>query len=133
MFYINHGRFRFIALFGATAGFWVYYKTLGRLVLFCSEKIVRFIKYLVVKIVGFTIVPMLKVIALLYKITLGKIYEQLYSAVLIKAQLRKANKGFRILQTKGKTKDEKSFKYIREGGSRGIYNILHGHHNSDAV
>ena len=133
LFYINHGRFRVIAIFGACVGFWVYYKTVGRLVLFCSEKIVRFIRFLIRKTIKLTIVPIVRLLKFLFKITLGRMFVYCNSIILKKAHLRKANKGFRILQTKGKKKDEKSFKYIREGGGRGVYSVLHGYHNSDAV
>lgn len=133
LFYVNHGRFRVIALVGAGLGFLVYYKTVGRLVLFCSEKIVRFIRFLIGKIIKLTVVPIFRLLKFLFKITLGRLYVYCYSAVLKRVCLRRANKGFRILQTKGKKKDEKSFKYIREGGGRGIHSVLHGYHNSDAV
>lgn len=133
LFYINHGRFRAITLIGAGVGFLIYYKTVGRLVLFCSEKIVGFIRFLFGKIFKLTVVPIIRLLKYLISISFGRLFMYCYSAVLIKLQLKKANTGFRILQTKGKKKDEKSFKYIRESGSRGVHSVLHGYHNSDAV
>ena len=133
LFYINHGRFRFISLLGEGIGFLVYYKTVGRLVLFCSEKIVRFIRFLIGKIFKLTVVPIIRLLKFIIKITLGRMFMYCYSIMLIKFQLKNAKTGFRILRTKGKKKDEKSFKYIRESGSRGIHSVLYGYHNSDAV
>ena len=133
LFYINHGRFRAITLIGAGVGFLIYYKTVGRLVLFCSEKIVRFIRFLFGKIFKLTVIPIIRLLKFLISISLGRLFMYCYSAILIKLQLKKANTGFRILQTKGKKKDEKSFKYIRESGGRRVYSVLHGYHNSDAV
>ncbi len=46
LFYTNHGVFRLYIFVPAALGFWIYYQTLGRLVMFFSETIVSFLRKL---------------------------------------------------------------------------------------
>ena len=46
----NNGRFRAFALAGALGGFYLYRKTLGRLVMAASDKIINFTRFLIKKL-----------------------------------------------------------------------------------
>ena len=67
LYYANDGQFRFLAVFGMACGFFVYYHTLGRLVMLFSEAIVLAIRRLVRWTVQLVLVPLRAIARLLYR------------------------------------------------------------------
>ena len=63
LFHLNDGEVRAFALFGALLGFLVYYFSVGRLTVFFSEAIIRFIKRTVSFVCSVTVRPVLKIIS----------------------------------------------------------------------
>jgi hypothetical protein len=63
-FYFNHGRIRWYLLFAALIGFWAFYYSVGKLILFISKYLVYIIKsftkvilYGIIKIISFILRP----------------------------------------------------------------------------
>ncbi len=135
IFYTNSGKFRALALFGALAGFYIYYKTVGRLVIACSEKIIRFVKYILRKIYTIFLLPLLHIATFLIKITIGRLFSVVFTYMRMKNDIHLAEKGLGLLSKKNKEniKNEEAFKHIRKGGIVGVHRVLHSHHNKDAV
>ena len=67
LYYANDGQFRFLAVFGMACGFFVYYHTLGRLVMLFSEAIVFAVRRLVRWIVRLVLLPLRAFSRLLYR------------------------------------------------------------------
>ena len=57
IYYFNNGEFRGFVLFGAAFGFFIYYFTLGRLVIYISERIVFALKLLLLYTLFFVLYP----------------------------------------------------------------------------
>lgn len=101
IFYVNNGQIRWFALFGTSIGFIIYYNTIGRIVILCSEKIIAFIRYCIRMIKNlvcrFLIKPVIKfvrfVIILSY-VRYMKIKNKRYTATYTARTLRKASEGF---------------------------------------
>ena len=71
LFYaLNSGRVRGFAFAGGISGFYIYRKTLGRLVISLSEKIIGAVKYILRKI----ILPPIKFVTLAVKRALGALF-----------------------------------------------------------
>lgn len=62
IYHVNDGRVRWFTLAGAAAGFAVYYNTLGRLIMFCAERIVAALRALIRFILSFTLLPLFRFI-----------------------------------------------------------------------
>lgn len=133
IYYINSGRFRGVSLIGAFFGFFVYYKTIGKLVMLLSGYVIRLIKTFIRLLVRYTVYPIVKLLKFAFNVTLGKMVLWSFTGVILKLTLKRANNGFGITRIKGKIKNEKSFKYIRKSGSRRVHSVLHGNYNSNAV
>lgn len=135
LFYINSGRARGISLFVMVLGFYVYYNTLGRVVILCSEYIIRFIKYVFIKIYSIFLRPLLIILKILCKITLYRLFLHILTLEIKTKDLKKAEKGFNIIipEKQGKKKNEKSYKYIYESCGDRVHSILHSYDSKDAV
>ncbi len=135
LFYINSGRARGISLFVMLSGFLVYYFTVGKLVVRCSERIIELFYKMLRKIYSIFIRPLLIILKLLCKITVYRLYLYIFTLIKKKLSLRKAEYGFGILKIAkiGKNKDEKSFKHIRKSGGAGVHSVLHGYDRKNAI
>jgi len=67
LYYANDGQFRFLAVFGMVCGFFVYYHTLGRLVMLFSEAIVLAVRRLVRWTLRLVLLPLRAFVRLLYR------------------------------------------------------------------
>lgn len=135
IFYMNSGRLRGIAIIGSLLGFWLYYNTVGKLVVFCSERIIRFIRYILRKIYSIFLRPLLLILVISVKITLGRLFLLIYTLVRMRKDIKKAEKGLELLNKKykGRSNNEKKFKHIRESGGSRVHSVLHGNYSKDAV
>ena len=115
MFYMNSGKFRAIAFFGALCGFIVYYKTVGRLVIACSKYIIGFIKYILRKIYSIFLLPLLHILRFLITMIVGRLIIYVFTYIKMNRDLILANNGFDILKktNKGSRKNEETLKHIR--------------------
>lgn len=81
VYFANYGDFRWFLMAGTVVGFAAYHLTLGRVVMYFSEAVVRFLKlifrYTVIIPLGFVFRVGKKIIVLLYRITLGKLVDLL--------------------------------------------------------
>jgi hypothetical protein len=132
---MNSGRLRGIAIVGSIFGFWIYYNTIGKLVVFCSERIIRFIRFILRKIYSIFLRPLLLILVLSVKITLGRLFLLIYTLERMGKDIKKAERGLELLNIKYKERsnNEKKFKYIHESGVSRIHSVLHGNHSKDAV
>ncbi len=135
IFHTNSGKFRALALFGALSGFYIYYKTVGRLVIACSERIIRFVKYILRKIYTIFLLPLLHIVKFLIKITIGRLFSIVFTYIRLRSDMRLAEKGLGLLskKSKGYIENEEAFKHIRKGSVTGVHRVLHSHHSKDAV
>ncbi len=133
IYYTNAGRFRGIALIGSALGYLIYYNTLGKIVLKCSGYIINFLRALIRKIILLTVVPVLKLLRLIFVLTLGRVVSALYSSVRKSAEIWAADKGFWIIRKKGRLENEETVKYFHKSGGIRVHRVLHGHNNKNAV
>lgn len=103
IFHVNNGRIRWFALFGTGIGFLVYYNTIGRIIMICSEKIISFIRYCIRMIKKFIYKVFIRPVILLCKFIAGLIYvrymknkNKLYTKKYMSQMLRNASEGFFI-------------------------------------
>lgn len=83
VYYTNSGIIRWFALFGCVLAFAFYYFTVGKLVMYLSEKIIRIISAILKFIYNITFVPvrrMLKFIAKLFMRAIKKIFAAIKNA-----------------------------------------------------
>ena len=133
IFYMNSGRFRSVALLGALAGFTAYHFTLGRVVMICSDRIIRFVKKLLKFIFRYTFFPLFKFVWFIFNLTVGRLIKFILTQVRIKIYLKSAKGGFGVIKNRGKFKDEKSYKHIRKSRSGGVHSVLRGYDHQNAV
>lgn len=133
IYYFNSGRLRYLALLGAAFGFFVYYKTVGRLVMYFSVLILNFTEKVLKVLFGCTIVPMFRFLRFLTENTLGRLLFIITTDIYMFFILKSAEKLFGISKTKGKIGNEKTFKYFREGSGGGVHSVLCRNHYTDAV
>jgi len=76
IFHVNHGRIRWFALFGSGLGIVLYYNTIGRIVMLCSEKIIAFIQYCIRAVKRFIKIIFIKPLTGLNKLVGGFIYKR---------------------------------------------------------
>ena len=100
LYHSNYGQFRLFLLFGCLSGFFVYQKTIGRLVMAAAETIVKWLK-LVALVLVFQ--PVCKIIgtigrmgSVLIRITAGRVYAGLRYCV-CGWRMRRCMKQFREL------------------------------------
>lgn len=101
IYYMNAGRFRGIVLVGCGIGFVVYYNTLGRLVLKLSAYLMRFVYSVLRKVLIFTVLPVLKLLRLIYDLTLGRLFAVIYTNYRQSVDAILADIGFGIIRKKG--------------------------------
>lgn len=101
IFNINNGQVRWFALAGSAVGFFLYYMTVGKLIIFCAQKIISFIGAVVIFILRLTFIPIFKLLFFIYNL----VYK-LLSSVISKLYLK---------HCKSKTKRIKN-KLIKEAG-----------------
>ena len=110
LYYTNDGQFRALAVFGTACGFFVYYHTLGRLVMLFSEVIVHAVRWLARRIVKLALWPFRMIARLLYR-TVGRRAVELvkrirykrnvrYTAKTVEACVRLASQGFGLPSTR---------------------------------
>ena len=133
IYYINSGRFRGVAIFGAVIGFFVYYKTIGKVVMLLSGCIINFLRASFRLLIRFTLYPVGKLLRYVFIVPFYRLFMLIYGEVSKKKCLNNAQNGFGITVIKGKIKNEKSFKYIRKGGGSRLHSVLHGNDNQNAV
>lgn len=83
----SSGRVRAFAFFGALGGFYIYRKTLGRLVMGAADKIIRLVKYLFGKIV----MPPIRLVRRILK-RLGRMLEKFFRALMLKIRKKKTDR-----------------------------------------
>ena len=139
LFYANSGRQRGIIFLGAVIGFVVYYYTIGKLVMLVAGYVVNFLLFLFRKIFSVTVLPLFRLLVWVMRLTVIALIMRFVSYFAVKLALKKAENGFGITNSrllkfsKGKIKDEESFKHICESGGCRVHSVLHCHNNSDAV
>ena len=101
IYHMNAGRFRGIVLIGCAIGFIFYNNTIGNLVLKISGYIMQFICWILKKLFLYTVLPVLRLIMLLYDLTLGRVISGLYTMIQCSANYFAADKGFGIIRKKG--------------------------------
>lgn len=101
IFHVNDGQIRWFVLFGTGVGFIIYYNTIGRIVILCSEKIIAFIRYCIRMIKKFIykffikpIIKSVKFIVVLSYVRYMKIKNKRYTASYTARMLKKASEGF---------------------------------------
>ena len=113
LYYANDGQFRALAVWGMACGFFVYYHTLGRLVMLFSEAIVMALRRIIRWIVRLLLVP-LRVLGCLLNRTVGQPVVRLiqgirhkrsvrYTDQKIEACIRLASQGFGLLSDPSQT------------------------------
>ena len=90
MYHLNHGRIRWFAPVGAGIGFVIYYNTVGRIVIICSEKIIKFINKFFIRPVVIIIKFVSGIIYNRFIIIRNKLYTKKYISMVLK----QAAKGF---------------------------------------
>ncbi|MHC1694443.1 MAG: spore cortex biosynthesis protein YabQ [Eubacteriales bacterium] len=65
LFYANSGEIRWFAMAGAFIGFFVYYNTISRFIIFLLMKLIRLVKRVLMFIFKITIMPIIKLIKLI--------------------------------------------------------------------
>ena len=133
IYYVNSGRFRGVAIFGAVIGFFVYYKTIGKVVMLLSGCIINFLRAAFRLLIRFTLYPVGRLLRYVFIDPFYKLFLWIYGEVRMKKCLNNAQNGFGITVIKEMIKNEKSFKYIRKGGGSRFHSILHGNDNQNAV
>ena len=91
LYYTNDGQFRALSVCGMACGFFVYYHTLGRLVMLFSEVIVYALRRLVLWIVHLTLLPFRWLTRLLCR-TVGRRITRLAKRIRHKHNVRYTNK-----------------------------------------
>ena len=91
LYYTNDGQFRALAVFGMACGFFVYYHTLGRLVMLFSEVIVLAVRRLVRWVLRILLLPFYWLARLLYR-TIGHRVTQLVKRIRYKRNVRYTDK-----------------------------------------
>ena len=89
-FYLNRGIFRIYSVFATAVGFTLYYFTLGRVVMFFSERIIRAIRFVLGRILKIVSAPIRFLIRLLYG-GAKKLYEKSRFAI-AKRKIMRYNK-----------------------------------------
>lgn len=118
LYYTNDGQFRGIAVLGVAAGFFVYYVTVGRVVIRFSEFIVELLQRALRLILKVIVLP-IKLIYCLYCSTLGKILarlweryranrEERYTRRIMSAYIESASSGFELVVLRYNVLDKKS-------------------------
>ncbi len=98
VFYMNSGRFRGLAFVGFFLGFLLYYNTVGKVVMICSEQIVLFLKKVFRKIYRIFFRPLLHIVEIMFKITVVKVFLIMYTRLKMHNDLKKANNGLHLLK-----------------------------------
>ncbi len=101
IYYMNAGRFRGIVLVGCVIGFVVYYNTMGKVVLKLSAILMRFVYLMLKKVFKFAVQPILKLLKLIFDLTLGWLFAILYTYFRQLADSFSADRGFGIIRKKG--------------------------------
>ena len=101
IYYMNAGRFRGIVLFGCAVGFVVYYNTIGKLVLKLSVILLRISCSVLRKVFIFTVLPIFKLLKLVFDLTLGWLLAVIYTYFRQSADVFSADMGFGIIRKKG--------------------------------
>ncbi|MBE6671491.1 MAG: hypothetical protein E7593_04730 [Ruminococcaceae bacterium] len=133
IYYVNSGRFRGVALIGAVIGFFVYYKTIGKVVMLLSGCIINFLRAAFRLLIRFTLYPVGRMLRYIFIVPFNRLFLWIYGEAMKKKCLNNAQNGFGITVIKGKIKNEKSFKYICKGGGGRFHSVLHGNDNQNAV
>lgn len=136
IFHMNSGRVRGIAFLGALFGFFVYRATLGRLVMFLSEAIIKLICRIFGWIFGHVFRPLFGILKKLFVSPLIKIYDKLDSVLYMKRNSSFGVGGLNITDKKIKgalKKYEDAYKHIRAGGGIGVHRLLHSDNSKNAV
>lgn len=98
LFHVNDGQLRWFVLAGAAVGFFLYYMTVGRLVLLCAGAIISFVKAVLGFLLRITIIPLIKLLRIFRRFAVKfalRTERKIYTAVMMKRALRHAQRGFK--------------------------------------
>lgn len=98
LFHINDGQLRWFVLAGAGTGFTLYYVTIGHLVILCAEAIISFIRMIIRFVLSLTVIPAIKAVRFIWKLIVKSACyteRKLYTAVVMRRTLRRAERGFK--------------------------------------
>ncbi len=96
VFYMNSGRMHAVIPFGTLLGFVLYYKTIGRAVMFCSEKIINFIRLLFAKLYQYIVCPIIKGLVFIFRYTVGSFVLKILTLIYMKRAICSAFHGFNL-------------------------------------
>lgn len=136
IFHMNSGRVRGVAFFGAAIGFFAYRATVGRLVMFLSEAIIRLINRIFGWISRHIVRPLLGVLKKLFISPVIRIYEKLGTVLYIRRNMSFGVGRLNITDKKIKgalKRYEDAYKHIRSGGDIGVHHLLHRDDSKNAV
>ena len=97
IYHLNNGRIRWFFIFGAGIGFIVYYNTIGRIVIICSEKIIKFIRYCIRMIKRFIYKFFIRPVVMSIYNRYIKIYNKLYTKKYISKMFKQVSEGFNMV------------------------------------
>lgn len=99
LFHLNGGEIRGFALFGAAAGFTVYYFTVGKLTVLFSDFIINGVKKVITLILSVTVIPVFRILRKPFVLLVKKAdikLRRIKTNALIKKRISEAGKGFEI-------------------------------------
>jgi len=97
VFYLNSGKIRGIAVFSSLVGFVLYRFTVGNLFVRLVNSFAVFLYNILCKVYYVTLLPIFKVIFWIFELSVLMVLRKIYTACIIKKNLKSAEKGCKII------------------------------------